>query len=100
MDTQQNFAFDDPYSRTQSNALEVVYSCAQRSERFNRESLFGGFSAMRALTYTHSIPMILGLLRDFNYEDFECIFGYGGIIISGCCGSAGIARRSLVRKRL
>ena len=28
MDTQQNFAFDDPYSRTQSNALEVVYACA------------------------------------------------------------------------
>ena len=35
---------------------------------------------MRALTYPHSIPMILGLLRDFNYEDFECIFGYGGIL--------------------
>ena len=80
MDTQQNFAFDDPYSRTQSDALEVVYACAQRSERFNRESLFGGFSAMRALTYTPSIPMILGLLRDFNYEDFECIFGHGGIL--------------------
>ena len=80
MDTQQNFAFDDPYSLTQSDGLEVVYACAQRSERFNRESLFGDFTSMRALTYTPSIPMILGLLRDFNYEDFECIFGHGGIL--------------------
>lgn len=80
MDTQQNFAFDDPYSLTQIDGLEVVYACAQRSERFNRESLFGDFTSMRALTYTPSIPMILGLLRDFNYEDFECIFGHGGIL--------------------
>ncbi len=35
---------------------------------------------MRALTYTPSIPMILGLLRDFNYEDFECVFGHNGIL--------------------
>ena len=35
---------------------------------------------MRALTYTSSIPMIMGLLRDYDYEDFECIFGHGGIL--------------------
>ena len=35
---------------------------------------------MRALTYTPSIPMILGLLRDYDYEDFECIFGHSGIL--------------------
>ena len=35
---------------------------------------------MRALTYTPSIPMIMGLLRDYDYEDFECIFGHSGIL--------------------
>ena len=80
METQQNLAFDDPYSRTRSEGLEVVYARARGSERFDRESLFGGFTAMRALTYTPSIPMILGLLRDYDYEDFECIFGHGGIL--------------------
>ena len=80
VETQQNLAFDDPYSRTRSEGLEVVYACVRRSERFNRESLFGGFTAMRALTYTPSIPMILGLLRDYDYEDFECIFGHSGIL--------------------
>ncbi len=80
METQQGLAFDDPYSRTRSDGLEVVYARAKRSERFDRASLFGGFTAMRALTYTPSIPMILGLLRDYDYEDFECIFGHGGIL--------------------
>ena len=58
MTLQPNFAFDDPDSRTQSNELEVVYAHAERVERFNMD-LFGGFSSMRALTYTPSIPMIL-----------------------------------------
>ena len=35
---------------------------------------------MRALTYTPSIPMIVGLLRDYDYEDFECVFGHNGIL--------------------
>ena len=80
MRAQTGFAFDDPDSRTRSEGLDVVYARAERSERFNRDSLFGGFTSMRALTYTPSIPMILGLLRDFDYEDFECIFGHSGIL--------------------
>jgi len=42
--------------------------------------MFSGFSSMRALTYTPSIPMIVGLLRDHDYEEFECIFGHNGIL--------------------
>ena len=80
MTTQTGFVFDDPDSRTRSGGLDVVYARAERSERFNRDSLFGGFESMRALTYTPSIPMILGLLRDFDYADFECIFGHSGIL--------------------
>ncbi len=79
MTLQPNFAFDDPDSRTQSDGLEVVYARAERVERFDMD-LFGGFSSMRTLTYTPSIPMILGLLRDFDYNDFECIFGHNGIL--------------------
>ena len=43
-------------------------------------SFFDGFSSMRALTYTPSIPMVLELLKDFDYERFECIFGHNGIL--------------------
>ena len=43
-------------------------------------SLFQGFTSMRALTYTSSIPMILRLLRDNDFERFECVFGHGGIL--------------------
>ncbi len=80
MRSQTGFVFDDPDSRTRSGGLDVVYARAERSERFNRDSLFGGFESMRALTYTPSIPMILGLLRDFDYSDFECVFGHSGIL--------------------
>ncbi len=80
MQSQQNLALNDPYSRTQSGGLDVVYASANESERFDRDALFGGFTSMRALTYTPSIPMILALLRDYDYEDFECIFGHSGIL--------------------
>lgn len=80
MRTQTGFVFDDPDSRTRSDGLDVVYASVENTGRFDRESLFGGFDSMRALTYTPSIPMILGLLRDFDYADFECIFGHSGIL--------------------
>ena len=80
MRAQAGFVFDDPDSRTKSGGLDVVYACAENTERFDRDTLFGGFDSMRALTYTPSIPMILGLLRDYDYVDFECIFGHSGIL--------------------
>ena len=79
MTTQQGFAFDDPDSRTRNDALDVVYARAESVSSFDR-SLFAGFNSMRALTYTSSIPMILGLLKDFDYEKFECVFGHNGVL--------------------
>ncbi len=79
MNRQPLFAFDDPDSRTRDQGLDVVYAQAKGVERFSM-SFFGGFSSMRALTYTPSIPMVLGLLKDFDYEEFECIFGHNGIL--------------------
>ena len=52
----------------------------RRPVSFDRDSLFGGFAKMRALTYSASIPMIMALLRDYDYDRFECIFGHGGIL--------------------
>ncbi len=76
---QTGFTLDDPDSRTRSQRLDVVYARADRVEQFDM-GLFGGFSSLRALTYTSSIPMILGLLRDFDYDDFECVFGHNGVL--------------------
>ena len=77
--SQPGFEFDDPESRTRSNTLEVVYARAESVGRFD-PNLFHNFASMRALTYTASIPMILGLLRDCDFQEFECVFGHGGIL--------------------
>ena len=79
MNKQSGFAFDDPDSRSRSQSLDVVYARAERIEPFDT-SLFDGFASLHALTYTSSIPMIMGLLRDFDYADFECIFGHNGVL--------------------
>ena len=77
---QHGLLLDDPDSKTKSGALSVLYASSERSELFDRDSLFSGFRSMRALTYTSSIPMIMGLLRDYDYEEFECIFGHNGVL--------------------
>lgn len=59
--------------------MDVVRAEACGVERFER-GLFGGFETLRALTYTSSIPMIAGLLRDFEFADFECVFGHDGVL--------------------
>ena len=79
MTTQQGFTFDDPDSRTRSDALNIVHARAESVSSFDR-SLFSGFSSMHALTYTSSIPMIMGLLKDFDFERFECVFGHNGVL--------------------
>ena len=60
--------------------------------------LFAGFTAIRALTYTSSIPMVLRLLRDYDYDDFECIFGHGGVLSRDAADL--LAFQSVVHTRL
>ena len=79
MTQQSGFTFDDPDSRTRSKGLDVVYARMEKSGQFDL-NLFGGFSSLRALTYTPSIPMVFNLLKSFDYDDFECIFGHSGIL--------------------
>ena len=57
----------------------MVVARAEKVRPFDMD-MFAGFSTMRALTYTPSIPMIVGLLRDHDYDEFECIFGHNGIL--------------------
>ena len=77
---QRSLLLDDPDSKTKSDVLSVLYARSENTGLFDRDSLFGGFDTMRALTYSASIPMIMGLLRDYDYQRFECIFGHGGIL--------------------
>lgn len=79
MVNQHGFQFDDPDSRTRSGVLNVVIAQASEVAPFDT-SLFEGFSSMRALTYTSSIPMIMRLLTAYDFDDFECVFGHSGIL--------------------
>ena len=42
--------------------------------KFDR-SLFSGYDSMRALTYSSSVPAIVRMLADYEFERFECVFG-------------------------
>ena len=68
---QRSLLLDDPDSKTKSPVLSVLYARSEDTGLFDRDSLFGGFTSMRALTYSASIPMIMGLLRDYDYEQLR-----------------------------
>ena len=76
---QQSLQVDDPESRTRNGGLKIVHATAKSVSPFD-SSLFDGFTSMRALTYTSSIPMVLRLLRDKDFDRFECIFGHEGVL--------------------
>jgi hypothetical protein len=60
-----------------SNILTVVYAQYQRSEPFAFE-IFEGFSSLRVLTYSASIPMTVKMVNRF--DTVECVFGYEGVL--------------------
>lgn len=70
----------DSDSITRRERLNTVHAKATDIGEFDRDELFGGFTKLRALTYTSSIPMIVSLVDDFEFEQFECVFGHGGIL--------------------
>ena len=77
---QSGLRLSDPDSLTRSERLNTVYAKASHVGEFDRNELFGGFTEFRALTYTSSIPMIVSLVNEFEFEKFECVFGHGGIL--------------------
>ena len=70
----------DADSITRRERLNTVYAKAIDVGEFDRDELFGGFTKLKALTYTSSIPMIVSLVNEFEFEQFECVFGHGGIL--------------------
>lgn len=81
MEQQHRLGFDDPDSLTRDAGLSVVQASSKDVATFD-VGLFGEFTSLKALTYTASIRMIVSLLRDFEYDDFECVFGHQGIMPS------------------
>ena len=79
MAQQRRLGFDDPDSLTRDAGLSVVRASSESVESFD-VSMFAGFTSMRALTYTPSMRMIVSLLKDHEYDEFECIFGHSGIL--------------------
>ena len=79
MPEDQPFLFEDADAITRRSALNVVHANATSVAAF-QAGYFAGFASMRALTYSTSIPMIAGLLAEHDFEDFECVFGHGGIL--------------------
>ena len=79
MPEHQPLLFEDADAVTRRAALNVVHAHATAVAAFEAD-YFAGFASMRALTYSSSVPMIAGLLAEHDFEDFECVFGHGGIL--------------------
>lgn len=60
--------FDD------GGGLRVVSARFVEEERFARD-LFGGYDTLRVLTYSASAPAIVRMLDDYDFAEFDCVFG-------------------------
>ena len=61
----------------EKDTLHIVYAQYLRHEPFS-DAIFEGFSSLRVLTYSASIPMLVRLLNRF--DKVECIFGCEHVI--------------------
>ena len=75
----QSLLFEDADSTTRRDVLNVVHARGVSVGVFQADD-FAGYTSMRALTYSTSIPMIAGLLAEREFESFECVFGHSGIL--------------------
>lgn len=60
--------FDD------GGGLRVVRARFVDEQRFAWD-LFGGYDTLRVLTYSASVPAIVRMLDDFDFAEFDCVFG-------------------------
>lgn len=74
---QTGLLLDDAGSRL--SRLHIATASFEQVAPFSLDWL-RGFTALRALTYSVSIPMIARLAREFDYADLEVTFGHGGLI--------------------
>ncbi|MYC31864.1 MAG: hypothetical protein F4X64_01655 [Chloroflexi bacterium] len=70
---QAGFSLDD------GTGLRVVGACFLSERRFDWD-LFRGYDSIRVLTYSASIPAIVKMLDDFDFAEFECVFGCEGTL--------------------
>lgn len=68
MAEQSGFLLDD------GTGLRVVSARFVSARKFDWE-LFRGYDRIRVLTYSASIPAVVKMLDDFDFADFECVFG-------------------------
>lgn len=74
---QTGLLLDDPGSLL--SRLHVAKASFDHVEPFSLE-LFKGYSSLRALTYSVSIPMITRLIKEIGYDELEVVFGHAGLI--------------------
>ena len=70
---QAGFSLDD------GTGLRVVGARFLSERRFDWD-LFRGYDSIRVLTYSASIPAIVKMLDDFDFAEFECVFGCEGTL--------------------
>ena len=75
---QSKMDFNDSKSLVEKG-LQVVYSKYERSENFTWD-LFEGYDRIRVLTYSSSIDAVVRMLDRFSFQNFECVFGFEGIL--------------------
>ena len=59
--------------------LRVVHADFQSESKFDWD-LFSGFNKLRVLTYSASADAIVRMLDSYDFDEFECIFGYEGTL--------------------
>jgi hypothetical protein len=70
---QTGFDFDD------GAGLRVVSARFLDEQKFDW-SLFDGYENLRVLTYSASVDAIVRMLDKYSFTNFECIFGYLGVL--------------------
>ncbi len=61
------------------SGLRVVSAKFLDEQKFNWD-LFDGYDRLRVLTYSASVDAIVRMLDRYSFKEFECIFGYEGVL--------------------
>ena len=72
-DDQSMLDFDD------GAGLRVVSASFVSETKFDWD-LFSGYDTLRVLTYSVSVDAIVRMLDRYSFSNFECVFGYEGIL--------------------
>ncbi len=71
--SQSGFGLDD------GAGLRVVDARVLSDQKFTWD-LFSGYAKLRVLTYSASVGTIVRMLDNYAFSEFECLFGYEGVL--------------------